>query len=90
MSSLIHYTPKMLIVAAVKRGEKDEIVGLGQYAIVENTHIADLALVVRDDYQNKGIGRALLSYLTKISMLAGGGFYIEPHQIKGTASETSL
>jgi acyl-CoA hydrolase/ribosomal protein S18 acetylase RimI-like enzyme len=67
----IDYTQKMLIVAVIERGEKEEIVGLGQYGIVEHTHTADLALVVRDDYQNKGIGRELLFYLTYLAKKQG-------------------
>jgi len=68
---IVDYTQKVLVVAAVERGEKEEIVGLGQYAIVENTHTGDLALVVRDDYQNNGIGRELLSYLTYLARKQG-------------------
>jgi len=68
---VVDYTQKMLIVAVVERGTREEIVGLGQYAIVEQTHTADLALVVRDDYQKKGIGRELLSYLTFLARKRG-------------------
>ncbi|MFB0521411.1 MAG: GNAT family N-acetyltransferase [Desulfatiglandales bacterium] len=68
---VVDYTQKMLIVAVVERGTREEIVGLGQYAIVEQTHTADLALVVRDDYQKKGVGRELLSYLTFLARKQG-------------------
>ena len=68
---VVDYTQKMLIVAVVERDTRGEIVGLGQYAIVEQTHTADLALVVRDDYQKKGIGRELLSYLTFLAQKRG-------------------
>ena len=68
---VIDYTQKMIILAVIEKGKKEEIVGLGQYAIVENTHIGDLALVVRDDYQNQGIGRELLSYLTFLAKKQG-------------------
>lgn len=68
---VIDYTQKMIILAGIEGGKKEEIIGLGQYAIVENTHIGDLALVVRDDYQNQGIGRELLSYLTFLAKKQG-------------------
>jgi len=69
--AVIDYTQKMIILAVIEKGKKEEIVGLGQYAIVENTHTGDLALVVRDDYQSKGIGRELLSYLTFLAKKQG-------------------
>ncbi|MHC4463756.1 MAG: GNAT family N-acetyltransferase [Planctomycetota bacterium] len=55
----------------IKKEEKEEIVGMGQYAIVGNTHSADVALVVRDDYQNRGIGTELVSYLTYLAKKQG-------------------
>jgi acyl-CoA hydrolase/GNAT superfamily N-acetyltransferase len=68
---VIDYTQKMVILAVLEKGKKEEIVGMGQYAIVENTHTADLALVVRDDYQNRGIGTELVSYLTFLAKKQG-------------------
>jgi acyl-CoA hydrolase/GNAT superfamily N-acetyltransferase len=68
---VIDYTQKMIILAVIEKGKKEEIIGLGQYAIVENTHTGDLALVVTDDYQNQGIGRELLSYLTFLAKKQG-------------------
>lgn len=68
---VIDYTQKMVILALIEKGKKEEIVGMGQYAIDESTHTADLALVVRDDFQNRGIGRELLSYLTYLAEKQG-------------------
>jgi GNAT superfamily N-acetyltransferase len=45
--------------------------GVGQYGIEEETHTAEVALVVKDDYQNQGIGRELLSYLTYLAKKEG-------------------
>jgi len=68
---VIDYTQKMVILVVIKKGEKEEIVGMGQYAIVGNTHTADVALVVRDDYQNRGIGTELVSYLSYLAKKQG-------------------
>ena len=68
---VIDYTQRMVILAMLDKGEKEEIVGMGQYAINENTHTADLALVVRDDFQNRGIGTELVSYLTFLAKKQG-------------------
>jgi len=50
---------------------KEIVVGVGQYIIDEPTHTAEAAFVVRDEYQNRGIGRELLSYLTYLAKRSG-------------------
>jgi len=70
---VIDYTKELVILATVKGpdGEADEVLGVGEYAIVSNTHSAEVALVVRDDCQNKGVGTEILSYLTYLAKRAG-------------------
>ncbi len=68
---VIDYTKEMTILATVKEEEKEKIVGVGQYGINETTHTAEAAFVVRDNYQNKGIGKELLSYLTYLAKKQG-------------------
>ncbi len=47
------------------------MIGIGQYWIEEDTHTADIAFAVRDDYQNKGVGTELFSYLTYLAKKQG-------------------
>jgi acyl-CoA hydrolase/GNAT superfamily N-acetyltransferase len=68
---VIDYTKEMVILAIIPGGEKEEIAGLGQYVVDEATHTADVAFVVTDDYQNRGIGSELLSYLTQLAKRQG-------------------
>lgn len=71
---IIDYTKDMEILAVVvEEGnkEKETIVGLGQYNIIEDTHTAEVAFVVRDEYHNNGIGAELLSYLTYLAKKQG-------------------
>lgn len=68
---IIDYTKKMVILAVIQKGEKEEIIGIGQYWIQGATHTADIALAVRDDYQNKGIGFQLFSYITYLAKKQG-------------------
>jgi RimJ/RimL family protein N-acetyltransferase len=68
---VIDYTQEMIILAFVREGDKEELVGLGQYTINERQHTADVAFIVRDDHQNKGIGTELLSYLTQLAKRQG-------------------
>jgi GNAT superfamily N-acetyltransferase len=49
----------------------ETIVGMAQYLIDETKHTAEVAFVVRDDYQNRGIGAVLLSYITYLARKKG-------------------
>jgi len=68
---IIDHTKEMVILATVRDEEAEKAVAIGQYGINGETHSAEVALVVRDDYQNKGIGTELLSYLTYLAKRAG-------------------
>lgn len=68
---IIDYTLEMVILAVIQQDEIEEVIGIGQYGIDEITHTADVAFVVRDDYQNRGIGTQLLSYLTYLAKKQG-------------------
>jgi len=68
---VIDYTSEIIILAVIKKDEQEELVGLGQYAMIESTHTADVAFVVRDDRQGQGIGRTLLKYLTLLARRQG-------------------
>ncbi|MCE5194984.1 MAG: GNAT family N-acetyltransferase [Nitrospiraceae bacterium] len=68
---IIDYTKEMVILAIVQDNNKEIIAGMGQYIIDDTNHIADVAFVVRDDYQNKGVGLELLSYLTYLAKRSG-------------------
>jgi acyl-CoA hydrolase/GNAT superfamily N-acetyltransferase len=68
---IIDYTKEMVILATIKDSEIEKVVAIGQYGINGQTHSAEVSLVVRDDYQNKGIGTTLLSYLTYLAKREG-------------------
>jgi len=75
---VIDYTKRMVILAVTKQDELEEVIGVGQYGIQEDAHTAVVALVVRDDYQNRGIGTELLKYLTYLAKKQGLlGFWAE-------------
>jgi RimJ/RimL family protein N-acetyltransferase len=60
---VIDYTQEMVILATAGSEEREEVVGIGQYGIGQDTHSAEVAFAVRDKYQNNGIGTELLNYL---------------------------
>jgi RimJ/RimL family protein N-acetyltransferase len=68
---IIDYTKEMVILAVMPGGEKEVVSGLGQYVIDEATHTADVAFIVSDEYQNRGIGTELLAYLTLLAKRQG-------------------
>jgi acyl-CoA hydrolase/GNAT superfamily N-acetyltransferase len=68
---VIDYSKEVAIVATFTQDEKEIIAGLGQYNIDPITHSAEVAFVVRDDYQNRGIGYEMLSYLTFLARKQG-------------------
>ncbi|HSB34513.1 MAG TPA: GNAT family N-acetyltransferase [Nitrospirota bacterium] len=68
---VIDYTREMVILAVLQEKEREMIVGMAQYIIDENSHTAEVAFVVRDDHQGKGIGAELLKYVTYIARKSG-------------------
>jgi acyl-CoA hydrolase/RimJ/RimL family protein N-acetyltransferase len=68
---IIDHTKEMMILATVRDEEAEKTVAIGQYGIIGDSHTAEVALVVRDDFQNKGIGTEVLSYLTYLAKRAG-------------------
>jgi len=68
---VIDYTQEMAIVAVVGDEEKETFVGVGRYYIYPDRQSAEVAFAVRDDYQKKGIGQELLSYLTYLARRLG-------------------
>lgn len=68
---VIDYSAEMTILAVINQYNKEIVVGMGQYFIDERELTAELAFVVRDDYQNRGIGTELLSYLTFLAKKQG-------------------
>lgn len=68
---VIDYTREMIILATVECKGDEKIVGVGQYSIHETNHTAEVALVVKDDFQKQGIGTELLRYLTRLARRQG-------------------
>ena len=59
----VDYSSQMVLLAIIGNEERGEIVGLGQYVVTDQTNMGDLALAVRDDYQNQGIGTEAEKFL---------------------------
>ncbi|MGC9325946.1 MAG: GNAT family N-acetyltransferase [Desulfomonilia bacterium] len=68
---VIDYTKHMAILAILEHEGREEIIGVARWAVEGDMHTAVLAVVIRDDYQNQGIGDELLSYVTYLAQKQG-------------------
>ncbi|UCE15130.1 MAG: GNAT family N-acetyltransferase [Candidatus Heimdallarchaeota archaeon] len=68
---VIDFTKELVILALEKKNTREEVVGVAQYGIDESSHTAEVAFVVRDDRQKKGIGSALITQITFLAKSAG-------------------
>jgi acyl-CoA hydrolase/RimJ/RimL family protein N-acetyltransferase len=68
---VIDYTNEMVILATMGEEDEERVVGVGQFGIDEKTHTAEVALVIRDELQGKGVGTELLTYLTYLARKQG-------------------
>ncbi len=68
---VIDYSREMVILAVNEEEGKEVVIGMAQYLIDEASHSAEVAFVVQDDCQNKGVGAEMLSYLTYLAKKKG-------------------
>ena len=68
---VIDYTKEMEILAIIPQDGKRELVGVGQYSVQQSNHTAEVAFAVKDEWHDRGVGEALLSYLTYLAKRKG-------------------
>lgn len=64
---IVDYANRMMILAVVEGDSRETIAAIGQYEINDKMHNGEVALVVKDEYQNMGVGHDLLTYLTRLA-----------------------
>ncbi len=67
----IDYDTEMALVAVVGPVEQEEIIGMGRYLMDPSRESAELAFVVRDDWQRRGLGTVLFQKLIEIGRANG-------------------
>ncbi|MBI5815029.1 MAG: GNAT family N-acetyltransferase [Nitrospinae bacterium] len=67
----IDHRHDVAIVGAVPEAGGEQIIAIGRYYLEPKTNRAEAAFIVRDDWQNKGIGKFMLRYLTGIARRNG-------------------
>ncbi|MBW1767009.1 MAG: GNAT family N-acetyltransferase [Deltaproteobacteria bacterium] len=74
----IDHRHDMAIVGTLPSASGEEIIAIGRYYLDPKTNRAEVAFVVRDDWQNRGIGTFLLKTLVTIARRNGiSGFNAE-------------
>jgi len=63
----IDYESEMSLVAITKEGDKQKVVGLGSYHLNRATHRAEIAFMVADAWQGKGIGTFMMKSMVRIA-----------------------
>ncbi|NHJ14274.1 MAG: GNAT family N-acetyltransferase [Candidatus Thorarchaeota archaeon] len=67
------------LVAVVGNGNEgscEKIIGAGRYLLNRSTNQAEFALLIKDEYQNRGIGTFLLNHMMRIAKSKGVNAFI--------------
>lgn len=67
----IDYKQNIAIVGVIPGVSDDEIVAIAQYFLEPKTRSAEVAFIVQDEWQQKGMGTFLLDYITRIAKQRG-------------------
>jgi acetyltransferase len=67
----INYNEDVGLVALLQTDVGEKLVGLGQYIKIPNVPRAEYSMLVSDEWQQKGLGGFLTSYLVRIARQAG-------------------
>ena len=67
----IDYINNLAIVGTVPGVSSEEIVAIAQYFLDPKTQAAEVAFIVQDEWQQKGMGTVLLQYLCRVAKQRG-------------------
>jgi acyl-CoA hydrolase/GNAT superfamily N-acetyltransferase len=67
----VDHRKDVAIVGTVPAAHGDEIVAVGRYYLDEQSNRAEVAFVIRDEWQNLGVGTFLFRHLQHIAMASG-------------------
>ncbi len=74
----VDHRKDVAIVGTLPEAHGDDIVAVGRYYLDEHTNRAEVAFVIRDEWQNKGLGTFMFRHLITIAKASGiSGFTAE-------------
>lgn len=74
----VDHRKDVAIVGTLPEAHGDDIVAVGRYYLDESTNLAEVAFIIRDEWQNKGLGTFLFRHLITLAKASGiAGFTAE-------------
>ena len=74
----VDYQDEMAVIGLVEEEGREKMAAVGRYILSKSTNLAEVAYLVGDNYQGKGIGTYLLKQLVRIARANGiDGFVAE-------------
>lgn len=67
----VDYENEMAVVGIMTENGQERIVAVGRYILNNATNMAEVAFLVQDDYQGRGIGTFMLHYLMRMAQAQG-------------------
>lgn len=67
----VDYENEMAIVALIKKAGTETLIGSARYYVDKSTGLAEYAIAVKDDWQNRGVGIALFEHLIRVAKAKG-------------------
>ena len=67
----IDYQDTMALCVLETDGEKEKIWGVARYYVNRHTNLAEFAISIHDEWQGKGLGKALFSHLLRVAREQG-------------------
>ena len=67
----VDYDNNLALVGTVQEGQREVIIAVGRYSRDPATNYAECAFIVRDDWQDKGVGRYLIERLMEVARGSG-------------------
>ena len=67
----VNYPGEMALIATIEEGGGERLIGVARYVRLEDSPAAEMAIVVADEWQGKGIGTRLLIDLRSCAIAAG-------------------
>ena len=67
----VDYESEMAIVAALRHSGEERIIGSARYYVDKATGLAEYAIEVQDEFQNRGAGTVLFTHLMRVAKMKG-------------------
>ena len=65
------YDEEMALTGLIQKEDREVIIAVGRYYLDRSTNMAEIAFIVHDHYQQKGIGTFLFQYLITVAQKRG-------------------